>query len=108
MGVKIRFFLISILIISLSCRKDDNNPIAIEEADRTEQQVIDNDLAKNQFVIDKIKDNFDLSPRGIREMLGLNKPIYEKSAAYGHVGREPEADWSFSCEKTDKKSIFSK
>ena len=43
MGIKIRFFLISILIISLSCRKDDNNPIAIEEADRTEQQVIDND-----------------------------------------------------------------
>ena len=49
MGVKIRFFLISILIISLSCRKDDNNPIAIEEADRTEQQVIDNDSLLGYF-----------------------------------------------------------
>ena len=49
MGIKIRFFLISILIISLSCRKDDNNPIAIEEADRTEQQVIDNDSLLGYF-----------------------------------------------------------
>ena len=49
MSVKIRFFLISILIISLSCRKDDNNPIAIEEADRTEQQVIDNDSLLGYF-----------------------------------------------------------
>jgi S-adenosylmethionine synthetase len=55
-----------------------------------------------------IKNNFDLSPRGIREMLGLNKPIYEKSAAYGHFGREPESNGSFSWEKTDKSSIFSK
>ena len=70
--------------------------------------LFDNDLAKNQFVIDKIKDNFDLSPRGIREMLDLNKPIYEKSAAYGHFGREPENNGSFSWEKTDKISIFSK
>ena len=49
MGIKIRFFLISILIISLSCRKDDDNPIAIEEADRTEQQVIDNDSLLGYF-----------------------------------------------------------
>ena len=55
-----------------------------------------------------IKDNFDLSPRGIREMLGLNKPIYEKTAAYGHFGRIPESDGSFSWEKTDKSGVFSK
>ena len=53
-------------------------------------------------------DGFDLSPRGIREMLGLNKPIYQKTAAYGHFGREPEPDGSFSWEKTDKKDVFSK
>ena len=41
-------------------------------------------------------------------MLGLNKPIYEKTAAYGHFGRMPRADGSFSWEKTDKKGIFSK
>ncbi len=43
----------------------------------------------------------DLSPRGIRERLGLNKPIYARTAAYGHFGREPDADGGFSWEKTD-------
>ena len=43
-----------------------------------------NDEEKNRYVEKLIKENFDLSPRGIREMLGLNKPIYEKTAAYGH------------------------
>ena len=65
-----------------------------------------NDEEKNKHVEKLIKDNFDLSPRGIREMLGLNKPIYEKSAAYGHFGREPESNGAFSWEKTDKVSVF--
>ncbi len=65
-----------------------------------------NDEEKNNHVEKLIKDNFDLSPRGIREMLGLNKPIYEKSAAYGHFGREPESNGAFSWEKTDKSSVF--
>ena len=43
----------------------------------------------------------DLSPRGIREHLSLNKPIYQRTAAYGHFGRAPEADGGFSWEKTD-------
>ena len=43
----------------------------------------------------------DLTPRGIREHLGMNKPIYQRTAAYGHFGREPEADGGFSWEKTD-------
>ncbi len=42
-----------------------------------------------------------LKPRGIREHLGLNKPIYAKTSAYGHFGREPDADGGFSWEKTD-------
>ena len=67
-----------------------------------------NEEEKNLHVEKLIKENFDLSPRGIREMLGLNKPIYEKSAAYGHFGRDPESDGSFSWEKTDKASIFQK
>ena len=44
---------------------------------------------------------FDLSPRGIRTHLQLNKPIYAKTAAYGHFGRKPGRDGSFSWEKTD-------
>ncbi|HYB08132.1 MAG TPA: methionine adenosyltransferase [Alphaproteobacteria bacterium] len=43
----------------------------------------------------------DLSPRGIREHLTLNKPIYARTAAYGHFGRSPEPDGGFSWEKTD-------
>ena len=70
--------------------------------------LFDNDLDKNKFISEEISKNFDLSPRGIREMLGLNKPIYEKTAAYGHFGRVPEENGSFSWEKTDKKGIFSK
>jgi S-adenosylmethionine synthetase len=44
---------------------------------------------------------FDLSPRGIRERLDLNKPIYAKTSAYGHFGRKPGRDGSFSWEKID-------
>ncbi len=69
--------------------------------------LFDNDEEKNMHVEKLIKENFDLSPRGIREMLGLNKPIYEKTAAYGHFGRIPEDDGSFSWEKTDKSGVFS-
>jgi S-adenosylmethionine synthetase len=43
----------------------------------------------------------DLSPRGIREHLGLNKPIYARTSAYGHFGRAPEKDGGFSWERTD-------
>ena len=43
----------------------------------------------------------DLSPRGIREHLGLNKPIYARTAAYGHFGRPVDADGGFSWERTD-------
>ena len=70
--------------------------------------LFDGDKDKNKFVVEKIIENFDLSPRGIREMLGLNKPIYEKTAAYGHFGRVPDKDGSFSWENTDKINIFSK
>ncbi len=43
----------------------------------------------------------DLSPRGIRTHLGLNRPIYARTSAYGHFGRKPEKDGGFSWEKTD-------
>ena len=43
----------------------------------------------------------DLSPRGIRQHLDLNRPIYQRTAAYGHFGRAPEADGGFSWERTD-------
>ncbi len=48
-----------------------------------------------------LRERVDLSPRGIREHLILNRPIYARTAAYGHFGRPPEADGGFSWERTD-------
>ncbi|MEP9350159.1 methionine adenosyltransferase [Xanthobacter sp. KR7-225] len=48
-----------------------------------------------------LREVMNLRPRGIREHLGLTKPIYARTAAYGHFGREPDADGGFSWEKTD-------
>ena len=64
------------------------------------------DEDKTHELIKIINNNFDLSPRGIRELLGLNKPIYEITAAYGHFGRKSNEKGEFSWEKTDKTNIF--
>jgi S-adenosylmethionine synthetase len=48
-----------------------------------------------------LMDAMDLTPRGIRTQLGLNKPIYARTAAYGHFGRKPQDDGGFSWERTD-------
>lgn len=53
-----------------------------------------------------IEKNFDLSPRGIREMLKLNNNIYEITSAYGHFGRNPTKKGEFTWEKTDKVDLF--
>ena len=65
------------------------------------------DLGDNPNKIDDAKlekvlgELMDLSPRGIRKHLDLNKPIYARTSAYGHFGREPDKDGGFSWEKTD-------
>ena len=64
------------------------------------------DNAKVEKVKKIIEDNFNLSPRGIREMLKLNNPIYETTSAYGHFGRKPTNKGEFSWEKTDKIDLF--
>ena len=70
--------------------------------------LFDGDIEKEKHVENLIKNNFDLSPKGIREMLNLNRPIYECTSAYGHFGRKPGSNGTFSWEKTDKTSIFKK
>jgi len=52
-------------------------------------------------IANAVNKTMDLSPRGIREHLQLARPIYARSAAYGHFGREPDADGGFSWERTD-------
>lgn len=56
----------------------------------------------DEVMLEKVlADIMDLTPQGIREHLSLNRPIYARTAAYGHFGRDPEADGGFSWEKTD-------
>jgi S-adenosylmethionine synthetase len=66
----------------------------------------DKDVKKVDKVKKIIDQNFDLSPRGIRQMLNLNNPIYEVTSAYGHFGRKPTDKGEFSWEKTDKTDLF--
>ena len=65
---------------------------------------------EDQPKVDKVKkiieDNFNLSPRGIREMLKLNNPIYETTSAYGHFGRKPTKKGEFTWEMTDNVDLF--
>ena len=67
-------------------------------------------LAGGDEKVDKVKkiieENFNLSPRGIREMLKLNNPIYEITSAYGHFGRKSTDKGEFTWEKTDKSDLF--
>ena len=73
----------------------------VENIEDSSKEIVLNDALS-------IEKNFDLSPRGIRELLGLNKPIYEVTSAYGHFGRKPNNNGQFSWEKTDKIDIFKK
>ena len=66
----------------------------------------DKDSEKIHQVKRIIEENFNLSPRGIREMLKLNNPIYQITSAYGHFGRKPTDKGEFSWEKTDKIDLF--
>ncbi len=77
-----------------------SDPLSIYVDTHGTSKMSDDDLIK------KITSKIDLSPRGIRDHLNLHKPIYKKSAAYGHFGREDEADGSFSWEKIDLAKEF--
>tara|TARA_Y100000992_G_scaffold302278_1_gene275825 strand:- start:174 stop:1337 length:1164 start_codon:yes stop_codon:yes gene_type:complete len=66
----------------------------------------DQDENKIDAVRKVIDQNFDLSPRGIREMLKLNNSIYEITSSYGHFGRKPSNKGEFTWEKTDKVNLF--
>ncbi|MFT7367873.1 MAG: S-adenosylmethionine synthetase [Oceanospirillaceae bacterium] len=56
-------------------------------------------------IVTLVRENFDLRPRGLIEMLDLRRPIYKATAAYGHFGREEE---NFTWEKTDKAEALKK
>ena len=69
-------------------------------------KLAEEDEAKVKKIMEIIDKNFDLSPRGIREMLKLNNHIYQITSAYGHFGRKPTNKGEFTWEKTDKSNLF--
>ena len=69
-------------------------------------KLAEEDEIKVKKIMEIIDKNFDLSPRGIREMLKLNNPIYQITSAYGHFGRKPTNKGEFTWEKTDKSDLF--
>ena len=82
-------------IIQLSYAIGVARPLSVYVDTQDTGQVDEDKLSK---VLQQI---MDLSPRGIREHLGLNKPIYARTAAYGHFGRQPDSDGGFSWERLD-------
>ena len=82
-------------LIQLSYAIGVSKPLSVDVNLFNTGQVNEEKLAK-LFV-----EMIDLGPRAIRERLGLNRPIYAQTAAYGHFGRQPREDGSFSWEKTD-------
>ena len=81
--------------IQLSYAIGVSKPLSIYADTHGTGSVRDADI---EAAVDKV---MDLTPRGIREHLGLNKPIYQRTAAYGHFGRTPSDDGGFSWEKAD-------
>jgi len=69
-------------------------------------KLAEEDSSKVEKVKKIIENNFNLSPRGIREMLKLNNPIYEVTSAYGHFGRKATSKGEFTWENTNKIDLF--
>ncbi len=82
-------------IIQLSYAIGVAKPLSVYVDTQGTGQVDEDKLSK------ALQQVMDLSPRGIREHLGLNKPIYARTAAYGHFGRQPDSDGGFSWERLD-------
>ena len=69
-------------------------------------KLADGDENKIEKIKETINKNFDLSPRGIREMLKLNNPIYEVTSSYCHFGRKQTNKCEFSFKKKNKVNLF--
>ena len=80
--------------------EDSAREITLDEAKKNQPE---NKVEEVEKIIER---NFNLSPRGIREMLKLNTPIYEITSSYGHFGRKPSNKGHFTWEKTDKIDLF--
>ena len=82
-------------VIQVSYAIGVSKPLSVDVTTNGTGQVDDDRLSE------VLQELVDLSPRGIREHLSLSRPIYARTAAYGHFGRAPDPDGGFSWERTD-------
>ena len=82
-------------VIQLAYAIGVSKPLSVYVDTQGTGQVDEDQISK------RLQELVNLSPRGIREHLELNKPIYARTSAYGHFGRKPDEDGGFSWEKTD-------
>jgi len=87
--------------ISERCTIQLSYAIGISEPLSVYADLHDTGKVSEQQLVKVLRDLIDLTPKGIRGTLGLNKPIFAQTSSYGHFGREPRADGSFSWEKLD-------
>ena len=87
--------------ISERCTIQLSYAIGISEPLSVYADLHDTGKVSEQQLVKVLRDFIDLTPKGIRGTLGLNKPIFAQTSSYGHFGREPGADGSFSWEKLD-------
>ena len=87
--------------ISEKCTIQLSYAIGVSEPLSVYIDLFGSDKVDSNKVESYIKNRFDLSPRGIIDMLGLNNPIYSVTSAYGHFGRKPDKNGNFSWEKLD-------
>ena len=87
--------------ISEKCTIQLSYAIGVSEPLSIYIDLFGSDKVDSNKVESYIKNIFDLSPRGIIDMLGLSNPIYSVTSAYGHFGRKPDKNGNFSWEKLD-------
>lgn len=85
-----------------SCEIQLSYAIGIAEPQSIYVKTFGTSTTSNSDLVRAVRDVFDLTPKGIRETLILTKPVFERTAAYGHFGRKPDPDGGFSWELTDK------
>jgi len=85
-----------------SCEIQLSYAIGVAEPQSIYVETFGTGTMPNDQLVTLVREVFDLTPKGIRETLTLTKPLFERTAAYGHFGRTPDAEGGFSWEKTDK------
>ncbi len=90
------------------CEVQLSYAIGVAEPTSVHVETFETGKISDSKICQLVREHFPLTPSGIIKHLGLRKPIYKKSAAHGHFGRQPGKDGSFSWEKTDRADRLAK